>query len=124
MPTNSEIKKKEEIWFIVSSIGILIIIIDFLRRLFFISVQPWWTQASYTILEGASPIWLSATFTFLYSYLFLIKKIDKVTISFLIWLSCGFVISIPTKDKPFYFFLILILTSLSYLAFRNSKEKR
>lgn len=117
-------KNQNEIWFVISSIGISIIIIDFLRRLFFISVQPWWTQASYTTLEDASPIWLSATLTFLFIYLFLVKKISKVYISFLVWLSCGFVISIPTIDKPFYFFLLFILASLSYLTIRNYKIKR
>ena len=116
-------KKQGEIWFIISTIGILIIIVDFLRRLFFISVQPWWSHSPITLLDNASPIFLSATFTLLYTYLFLVKKISKPSISFLIWLSCSVVISVPTTDKPFYIFLILILTSFAYLTIRNLKIK-
>tara|TARA_Y100001968_G_scaffold250002_1_gene234981 strand:+ start:50 stop:424 length:375 start_codon:yes stop_codon:yes gene_type:complete len=124
MKNNHVIKKQSEIWFLISSIGIFTMIIDFSRRLFFISEQPWWSHLPTTSLEGASPIWLSAIFIFIYVYLFLVKKIAKPAIAFLVWLSCSMVISIPTTDKPFYFFLFLILISSLYATIQNLKLNR
>ena len=117
-------RKKDEIMFMISSIGIIIIVVDFLRRLFFISVPPWTTHLPVTSLDDASPVWLSAIFTFIYISLFLAKKITKPFISFLIWLSCGIVISIPTEDIPFYFFLLLILICSLYLSIRDLQNQR
>ena len=119
MKNKNHVKKQDEIWLLISSIGISIMIIEFSRRLFFISVQPWWTHFPTTSLENASPIWMFALSIFIFVNLFFVKKVANPSMAFLIWLSCSLLISIPIADPPFYIFLIFILVSSLYLAIKN-----